>query len=206
MSRRTRRHTITCASCGDSFEAARSNARYCSPRCKKRAQRSRDNGPAEPVPAATPSSSAGEPSGRLRESLEEWLGEREDLPEMLVEHARVLAGELDSQPDDSPLHGRFSAALAALAASAAASEIDGRIELVHLQRLLETGCGQHPHGAAHCAECCIRSDGLAELESWQPSPRWFFEGRSGGEPLHPHSDEQYARAVIAEFLRRQRAS
>jgi len=41
--------TCTCESCGAVFEAARSDARFCGERCRKRAQRGAAGGPVRPV-------------------------------------------------------------------------------------------------------------------------------------------------------------
>ena len=52
----------TCGSCGQGFDAKRPTAKYCSDRCRKRAQRRSDAAPpaaaVRPAPAATPTVSA----------------------------------------------------------------------------------------------------------------------------------------------------
>jgi hypothetical protein len=52
--------------------------------------------------------------GRVRGGLEAWLNTREDLPEVLVASARVLADELDAASDSSPLWGRYTTLMQAL--------------------------------------------------------------------------------------------
>ena len=52
--------------------------------------------------------------GRVRGGLEAWLNTREDLPEVLVASARVLADELDAASDSSPLWGRYTVLMQAL--------------------------------------------------------------------------------------------
>ena len=54
--------------------------------------------------------------GRCRTGLDEWLAEVSDVPAALVAHCRMLADEVDADPDNSPLHGRYSTALGQLAA------------------------------------------------------------------------------------------
>jgi hypothetical protein len=43
------------------------------------------------------------------------------MPQMVVEHARVLAAQLDDAPDHSPLHGRYTAVVGQLLTAADAS-------------------------------------------------------------------------------------
>jgi hypothetical protein len=52
--------------------------------------------------------------GRARAGLETWLADVGELPTVLVEAARVLADQVDAEPSDSPLWGRYSHLLAAL--------------------------------------------------------------------------------------------
>jgi hypothetical protein len=53
-------------------------------------------------------------TGRVRGGLEAWLNTQEDLPEVLVSSARVLADELDAASDSSPLWGRYTLLMQAL--------------------------------------------------------------------------------------------
>jgi hypothetical protein len=48
--------TVTCAGCGSQFRPERSTARFCSPRCRKSAQRARDRG----IPLGVPATRTGE--------------------------------------------------------------------------------------------------------------------------------------------------
>jgi hypothetical protein len=73
-------------------------------------------------------------SGRLRDGLEAWLVERPGLPQPVVEHARVLASQLDVAPDDSPLHGRYTAVLGQLLSAAEVPSVEA--EVAALQREL----------------------------------------------------------------------
>jgi hypothetical protein len=134
MATRRRRHAMKCVECGGAFESARDDARYCSPACRKRGSRAgrvvRDQPPSPSKPPAPPT------GGVLRRGLEDWLVERPGMPEAVVAQARVLADQLDAAPDDSPLHGRYSAVLSQLSAAAAAS---GEFSVAELQRELFGG-------------------------------------------------------------------
>ena len=55
-------------------------------------------------------------AGECRAGLDEWLAEVSDVPAALVAHCRMLADQVDADPDNSPLHGRYSTALGQLAA------------------------------------------------------------------------------------------
>lgn len=87
---------------------------------RKRAARRRaaGNGQKADVSKVADMAPAGGP-GRVRVGLEAWVARRavvSDLPEVTVEAARVLADELDADPDASPLWGRYTALVEVLTA------------------------------------------------------------------------------------------
>lgn len=84
--------TATCVQCGDSFEAARSTARYCSTRCKRRWQRT--SGGATGEPAAPREESQAVYAAVVRDL--ERVGQLETV---LGQAALVLARQLDSGRD-----------------------------------------------------------------------------------------------------------
>lgn len=98
--------------------------KYVSDAHRKRAARARasdpDTQPGHPDRTRTSDPESGPPSapelhpGRARQGLESWLEEVGELPAALTAHARILADELDSDPDNSPLHGRYASVLGAL--------------------------------------------------------------------------------------------
>lgn len=142
--------------------------------------------------------------GRCREGLETWLTAVEGAPPALVEHARLLADEVDEQPHHSPLHGRYSTALMALIE---AVSIEADRETSALLFRFDTGCEVPAHSlcrGVHCAACCAASDGLGEVASWQPPSRQEMTGYSHGQPTREVDDVEYGRACVAAFLRRKR--
>lgn len=75
-------------------------------------------------------------AGRVRAGLETWLvGQLSDFPAVLVEAARALADQVDREPRNSPLWGRYTALLMesrgiALERVVEAAERDALIEIV----------------------------------------------------------------------------
>ena len=106
--------------CGETLSGG-PRQRFASDACRKRSAR---NGGAEPDiypdtnadnADSVPDTPDAEP-GRCRAGLDEWLAEVSDVPAALVAHCRMLADEVDADPDNSPLHGRYSTALGQLVA------------------------------------------------------------------------------------------
>lgn len=113
----------------------------------------------DPDGTRTPQRPDTEP-GRCREGLEEWLRDHWDLPSALVEHCRTLADEVDADPTRSPIHGRYTSALAALIEAASRWSPEDESEWAELQFKIRTSCDvpEHYSGAlgkkVHCAKCC----------------------------------------------------
>ena len=116
--------------------------RFCSDRCRSRVRRSgrsnavvnavEDGQGGRVVSLPTPDTPDAVP-GECRAGLDEWLAEVEDVPAALVAHCRMLADQVDADPDNSPLHGRYSTALGQLAAHV---EIVSEAERVRLESAL----------------------------------------------------------------------
>ena len=108
--------------------------RFASDACRKRAAR---NGTSNPdIDADSDISYPDTPDtvpGECRTGLDEWLAEVSDVPAALVAHCRMLADQLDADPDSSPLHGRYTTALGQLAAHV---EIVSEAERVRLETAL----------------------------------------------------------------------
>lgn len=82
-----------CESCGETFEARRSDRMYCGERCKKRAQRGHKAGTVVPLPSGTvgtASSLVEAVRAELEEAdrLESWLGQQ-----ALTLATRIAAGQ-----------------------------------------------------------------------------------------------------------------
>jgi hypothetical protein len=109
--------------CGEALNGRKSE-RFVSESHRARAHRAKKaaEGQAEGAAATRVDAGdhAGQPApsngsmGRVRGGLEAWLNTREDLPEVLVASARVLADELDAASDSSPLWGRYTVLMQAL--------------------------------------------------------------------------------------------
>lgn len=122
--------------CGEPLDGAPTR-RFVDDAHRKRAARARASSPdTNPDtglsdPDTDPDGAFGPPAapemhpGRARAGLEEWLERIGELPAALVAHGRILADELDADPDNSPLHGRYATALAALVEAAEA--LDARV-------------------------------------------------------------------------------
>ena len=98
--------------------------RFASDACRKRAARvgrsepdtNADNADTDADNPDTDTDTPFVEPGRCRAGLERWLVEVDTAPAVLVEHCRLLADEVDRDPDSSPLHGRYSTALGQLVA------------------------------------------------------------------------------------------
>jgi hypothetical protein len=99
-----------CAVCPAEFEAKRASARYCSERCKKRAQRSPDRqAGAQPGRAAEPPAGLAAPGGLTAATAAKLAGAgRLDGPE--GQAALILAARIDL----SPFSAETGASVAAL--------------------------------------------------------------------------------------------
>lgn len=75
-----------CAACGSDFSATKANARYCSPKCRKRAHRLSKSGP-KAQPAAV------DAGGSVVQAVSQALGEVANSAEGRI--ALVLASRLD---------------------------------------------------------------------------------------------------------------
>jgi hypothetical protein len=108
--------TRQCAcGCGIPLEGP-SQQRFASDACRKRAARRRAKGNGQHPDTIVDALPVREP-GRVRAGLETWIAKRAviaELPEVTVEAARVLADELDADPDASPLWGRYTALIETL--------------------------------------------------------------------------------------------
>lgn len=172
---------------GCSGRLAGRQQRFCGDRCRSRVRRSgRSDAVTTAVEAGhggrvvslpSPDPPAAEPGGCAR-GLEAWLaGIEDDLPAASVAHARLLAAEVDRDPANSPLHGRYGTALLALTDAAGVTQAREQWELATGPLWqVETGCDEHAHGVqrmTHCALCC---DGRArrcvkgdhELSPYEP--------------------------------------
>jgi hypothetical protein len=73
--------------------------------------------------------------GRVRAGLEAWIAKRAviaELPEVTVEAARVLADELDADPDASPLWGRYTALIETLTTpQLEAQEVNAEVRAIY---------------------------------------------------------------------------
>jgi hypothetical protein len=85
-----------------------SRQRFASDACRKRAARRRASGNGQNPDTIADALPVGEP-GRARAGLEAWIAEKQgwDLPSSVVEAARLLADQVDGDPDHSPLWGRY---------------------------------------------------------------------------------------------------
>jgi hypothetical protein len=98
--------------CEKPLEGKRSQ-RFATEACRARAHRAelargRAAGATAPVGLAPPPLNG---DRQVSRGLENWLRGRDDLPEVLVEGARVLAAQLDLSPRNSPLWGRYTTLL-----------------------------------------------------------------------------------------------
>ena len=100
---------LTCATCGDEFDARRSTARFCSDKCRVRAHRAK--GPrlpaevkiaaARPAPAAAPAPAPdGEPP-TVEEAVRRELDKAERTGTVFGQAALVLARRLDQPAMDT---------------------------------------------------------------------------------------------------------
>jgi hypothetical protein len=90
---------------------------YCSDRCRKRASRRRASEGVGHRPDDVPADLPTQEPGRVRQGLEDWLVGRDgfdEAPSALVEAARVLADQVDGEPRNSPLWGRYTQLLETL--------------------------------------------------------------------------------------------
>jgi hypothetical protein len=86
--------TRSCESCGDPYEAVRANARFCSERCKKRAQR----GHVADVPAAPGSGTSGG-TAALVSATRRDLQQAGRLDTFLGQAALSLAARIEADQD-----------------------------------------------------------------------------------------------------------
>lgn len=125
---------------------------------------------------------------------------RTPILEPAIEIARSLASQVDFDGTSSQLWMRFQAAEADLRSKVAGVEEDHQ-KALHWG--FETGCDKHSQtNDPHCGLCCRDNDAFADLERFYFHPRSVYEGIADGRPVHPLTDQEYARASVLEFLRR----
>ena len=106
---------MTCTSCGESFEAKRPSAKYCSERCKKRAQRGQR---VVNLPGAPPAPVVGRVEAAAAARLAEV--EREDTPvgQAVLALARRIDQGYDTGAGLASLVKQFEASLKSATAGA----------------------------------------------------------------------------------------
>lgn len=156
--------------CGEVLRGS-ARKRFVSDAHRKRAARARnghkpDADTAAIDPDTNPDTDPDGPSmpradpGRCREGLETWILDHPDLPSALVEHCRTLADEVDADPTRSPIHGRYTSALAALTEAASQWGPEDERAWAELQFKIRTSCDVPEHYShalgkkVHCAKCC----------------------------------------------------